>query len=144
MVSLSFRSPRAQCLLGFIPRPCHIKKKNKGFNGNLHFRISVFQRNYIYPIYEILCLCIIFTRKEHAMYKIVVDKSAYSQYLSCSVTELVKICCRNPVYCMAYLRSTFMFSVLGNEHRAYCLLGVYSTTRLCFGSLFCLSTPGRR
>lgn len=65
------------------------------------------------------------------MYKIIVDKSAYSQYLSRSVTQLVKICYRNPVYCMACLGSTFMFSVPGTEHRAYCLLGVDSTTRLC-------------
>lgn len=51
-------------------------------------------------------------------------------YLSRSVTELVKIYCRNLVYCVAYLGSTLMFSVLGIEQRAYGLLGIYSTTGL--------------
>lgn len=64
----------------------------------------------------------------------------YSLYLSCSVTELVKICCRNQVYRVAYLGSTFMFSVLGIEHRPYGLLGIYSTTGL-YVSAACFAYP---
>lgn len=63
-----FQVAQGLCSAGFILRPCHIKKKG----GLMEIYILEYQffNKIIYPIHEILCICKIFTRKEHEMYKI--------------------------------------------------------------------------